>query len=64
MILEIEELRPGGVYSFALVIDPYFQGSTFRSEIGPENSYFGHYYYSAKGIRVKKVISGDIPTSP
>lgn len=62
VILEIEELRPGGLYSFTVVIDPYFQGSTFRSEIGFENAFFGHYYYNAKGVRIRKTISGNIPT--
>ncbi|MEM1566701.1 MAG: hypothetical protein QW510_06450 [Candidatus Bathyarchaeia archaeon] len=63
VILEIEELRPEGRYSFAVVVDPYFQGSAYRSEVIPEKTFFGYYYYSAKGVRVKKTISGNIPTS-
>ncbi|MBS7646762.1 hypothetical protein KEJ24_02855 [Candidatus Bathyarchaeota archaeon] len=63
VVLEIEELRPEGYYSFVVVVDPYFQGSVYRSEIIPEKTFLDIYYYNAKGVRVKKTISGSIPTS-
>lgn len=62
VIFELGELRPGGLCSFSVIVDPHFQGSTFRSEGGFEKAFFGHYYYQARGIRIEKTTSGNIPT--
>jgi len=62
-IFEVGELRPAGLCSFSVIIDPYFQGSTYRSEGGVENAYFGRYYYNARGIIVEKTVNGDIPVN-
>lgn len=61
IIVEFQRLIPGGVCGFAVIVNPAFEGSFFRSIIIPENSYSGNYFYDARGIRVKKSISGSIP---
>ena len=63
VIFEVGELRPGGICSFSVIIDPNFQGSTYRSEIIGENTFSGHYYYDAKGIVVEETVNGDVPVN-
>ena len=64
LIVDLERLKPDGLCAFAVVIDPEYEGSIFRTHITivPTSRFFGSYYYNLRGISFKKNVSGDIPT--
>lgn len=62
LIFDLEKLKHDGLCSFAVVIDPDYDGSLARSHIvpNPTSRYFGTYRYDAYGILVTKNVDGDI----
>lgn len=63
LIVDIENLKPGGLCSLSVIIDPTYKGNLARSHItpNPTRRYFGSFEYDAFGVKVKKDVSGDIP---
>ena len=63
LIVDIENLKPGGLCSLSVIVNPTYKGSLARSHIvpNPTRRYFGSFEYDAFGVRVKKNVSGDIP---
>jgi hypothetical protein len=63
VIVEIGNLNPSGLYSFSVVVDPNFQGSTYRTVAGLKDAYSGQYFYLSNGNLVEKEISGNITST-
>lgn len=65
LLVDLENLKPGGLCALAPIVDPGYEGSLARLHIvpNPTSRYFGSYQYNAHGVSVKKTVSGDIPGS-
>jgi hypothetical protein len=63
LLVDIENLKPSGLISLAVVVDPTYQGNLARFHIvqNPTSRFFGSFEYNALGVTVKKDVSGDIP---
>ena len=62
LIIDIENLKPGGLCALSVIVNPTYKGSLARSHIipNPTRRYFGSFEYDAFGVKVKKNVSGDL----